>query len=80
MKHRYLILAISALAGLSPVLSLAQSYSAKPIRMVVPFPAGGATDILARVLPQKLGEKSVKPLWFKTAPAQAAQRRHLLPW
>jgi tripartite-type tricarboxylate transporter receptor subunit TctC len=34
-----------------------QGYPAKPIRMIVPFPAGGATDILARALSQKLGEK-----------------------
>ena len=60
MKRRDLILATSftgALLGLSPALSLAQSYPAKPIRMIVPFPAGGATDILARALSQKLGEK-----------------------
>ena len=57
MKRRYLILAASTLAGLSPALALAQSYPAKPIRMIVPFPAGGATDILARALSQKLGEK-----------------------
>ena len=60
MKRRDLIVAISfagALLGLQPMLALAQSYPAKPIRMIVPFPAGGATDILARALSQKLGEK-----------------------
>ena len=35
----------------------AQSYPAKPIRLLVPFPAGGATDILSRALSQELAKK-----------------------
>jgi tripartite-type tricarboxylate transporter receptor subunit TctC len=34
----------------------AQSWPAKPVRMVIPFPAGGTTDILGRVAAQKLSE------------------------
>lgn len=34
----------------------AQSYPVRPVRMVVPFPPGAASDFLARVLGQKLGE------------------------
>ncbi|MEP6721786.1 MAG: tripartite tricarboxylate transporter substrate binding protein [Variovorax sp.] len=54
MKRRRFALAASLLAALP---AWAQTYPAKPIRLIVPFPAAGATDLFARTLSQKMGEK-----------------------
>jgi tripartite-type tricarboxylate transporter receptor subunit TctC len=40
----------------------AQDYPSKPIKLVVPYPAGGGTDVLARLIAQKLGERLGQPI------------------
>lgn len=58
MKRRTLLKAAGAAAATAALPSaLAQSYPGKSIRMIIPFPPGGATDILGRVLAQKLGDQ-----------------------
>ncbi len=49
------LLALCA-ASLTAATAAAQSYPGKSVRVIVPFAAGGATDIVARVVAQKLGE------------------------
>ena len=41
---------------LLPLLAFAQSYPAKPVRIIVPFPAGGTTDLVARMVQPKFQE------------------------
>ena len=47
---------------LVPCLALAQAYPAKPIRLIVPFPAGGTTDLIARMVQAKFQEHLGQPV------------------
>jgi tripartite-type tricarboxylate transporter receptor subunit TctC len=49
-----LMLAVAAVTALQAGSLQAQTYPAKPIRVMVPFPPGGSTDIVARIVAQKL--------------------------
>jgi tripartite-type tricarboxylate transporter receptor subunit TctC len=55
MLHRRHVLAIGAAGALPGWLSAQAAWPNKPVRIVVPFAAGGTTDILARALAPELG-------------------------
>ena len=41
----------------APLLAVAQTYPAKPVRMISPFPPGGGTDAVARLVAQALSDQ-----------------------
>ncbi|MDE2376971.1 tripartite tricarboxylate transporter substrate binding protein [Bradyrhizobium sp.] len=53
---------VIALLMLAPSLAAAQDYPARPIKLIVPFPAGGPNDIIARVVGQRMSELAGQPV------------------
>src|SRR5258706_11958323 len=67
MKRLCLALALATLAPLASGAG-AQTYPNKPIRVIVPFVAGGAVDMLARMLGAKLSESLGQPVIVENRP------------
>ncbi len=64
LSRRHLLLTTAALAAVPiiPRSAKAETYPSRPIRFVVPFPAGGVSDIIARQMGQWLSERLGQPL------------------
>jgi tripartite-type tricarboxylate transporter receptor subunit TctC len=60
--------AMLSVALAAPLAASAQAYPSKPIRYIVPFPPGGATDTLARAIAQKLTESMGQPVVIDNRP------------
>jgi len=59
---RRAVAAMAASSMLWALTALAQSWPAKPIRMIIPFPPGGATDLIGRLAAQRLTESLGQPV------------------
>jgi tripartite-type tricarboxylate transporter receptor subunit TctC len=71
-KHSLRNFALACVLGLIGTLAIApawaQPYPNRPVRMIVPFAPGGATDIIARTVAQKLGDKLGQPVVVENKP------------
>ena len=66
MKRLYSVCFALLVTGLADpsahAQSLASTYPSRPVRMIIPYPAGGTTDVIGRMLAQQLGEAWQQPV------------------
>jgi tripartite-type tricarboxylate transporter receptor subunit TctC len=68
IRRRQLLLLAGAAWSLSARTALAQPWPARPIRFIVPLPAGGAADIIARLIARWLEQRLGQPLIIENRP------------
>jgi tripartite-type tricarboxylate transporter receptor subunit TctC len=68
---KILIFVFGLAAGLAAQAVLAQPYPSKPVKLVVTYPPGGSSDLMARILGQKLSELWGQPVIVESKPGAA---------
>jgi tripartite-type tricarboxylate transporter receptor subunit TctC len=69
---------LSAAFLIAPVFALAQTYPVKPIRMIAPFPPGGTTDVVCRIVAQQLTDGLGKQIIVDNRPGASGSIGHEL--
>lgn len=67
--HRLLLACVCA--GLAPIAAHAQKFPDRPVKLVVTYPAGGSSDLMARIMGQKLSEYWGQPVIIESKPGAA---------
>lgn len=75
MRARMIMRSVTVAAGLIAALvqggALAQTYPSRPVKLVVTYPPGGSSDLMARLLGQKLSEVWGQPVLVESKPGAA---------
>jgi tripartite-type tricarboxylate transporter receptor subunit TctC len=72
LNRRHLIQAIALAMAMTGGSAMAQAWPSKPISLIVPFPAGGTTDVLARALAEKLSQSLGQTVIVESKPGAGA--------
>ncbi len=70
-KLRLLAVALVLIAGIAAKAVLAQPYPSKPVKLIVTYPPGGSSDLMARILGQKLSDLWGQPVVVESKPGAA---------
>jgi len=68
MRAGWLLIPVLGLALAAGTVDAQQEYPARPVRLIVPFPPGGPSDVVARLLAQKLAESFRQPVLVDNRP------------
>jgi tripartite-type tricarboxylate transporter receptor subunit TctC len=67
--QRFLLACVCA--GLAPIAAHAQKFPDRPVKLVVTYPVGGSSDLMARIMGQKLSEHWGQPVIIESKPGAA---------
>ncbi|WP_231859879.1 hypothetical protein [Bordetella parapertussis] len=71
MKPNILQWALGAAFACVAAASTAQDYPARPVHLIVPYPPGGGTDVVARAVAQRLQAELGQPVVVESKPGAA---------
>ncbi|MDP1535515.1 MAG: tripartite tricarboxylate transporter substrate-binding protein, partial [Rubrivivax sp.] len=72
MNRRRLLQACALALGVTASAAFAQAFPSKPVTLVVPFPPGGTTDVIARALADRLALALGQPVFVESKPGAGA--------
>ncbi len=72
LTRRRLVQAAALAVAMAGGSAMAEAWPSKPISLIVPFPAGGTTDVLARALGEKLAQSLGQPVIVENKPGAGA--------
>ncbi|HET9471456.1 MAG TPA: tripartite tricarboxylate transporter substrate binding protein [Usitatibacter sp.] len=67
-KTRWLLIVCGILAACAAGASFADAFPSRPVKMIVTYPPGGSSDLMARILGQKLSEAWGQPVVIESKP------------